>query len=133
MPFFLYVTECGEVTNSSDISFAPLPVGKAEIDLANPVFDPPWIVKNNNIRTPPPPELSGFPAAQLNVDKLESRAAADNLLSTTDSDLGQVVRALALATLDEVNILRGQHGLEDRTKTQLLSAVSSKIVSGLAD
>lgn len=133
MPFFLYITESGEVTHSSLVSFAPLPVGKAEVELTNPAFDPPWIFKSGSIQVPDAAELASFPAAQLNIDILKSRTSASVILAQSDTDMGQVVRALALVTLDQINVLRSQHSLAAITKLQLLDAVDDKITTGLAD
>jgi len=38
----------------------------------------------------------------------------------------KAIEAFALVTLDEINLLRAQHGLAARTAAQLLSAVKAK-------
>jgi len=133
MPFFLYITDSGEVTNSSESSFAPLPVGRSEIQSPNPSFDIPWVVRSGSIAKPNPADIAAFPAARFNLDIAESRLSAENLLNKADSDLGQVTRALALVTLDEINALRVEHGLALKTSLQFMSDIQVKLSSGFAD
>jgi len=44
----------------------------------------------------------------------------------------KLIEALALAIMDEINALRQQHSLADRTAGQLINAISTKL-QGLAD
>jgi len=44
-----------------------------------------------------------------------------------------LIRALAFVVMDEINILRAQHSLADRTPAQLRTAIKNKITSGDAD
>jgi hypothetical protein len=57
-------------------------------------------------------------AGEIDTDK-------DQIASTIDVD--PYLRAFALVMLDEINTLRSQHSLADRTATQLKAAVKSKL------
>ena len=60
------------------------------------------------------------------VDTEELSTQRDGTADQLDQ-LEDVLRAFALATLDEINILRGQHGLTPRTIAQLKNVVRSKL------
>ena len=47
--------------------------------------------------------------------------------------LANLIRAVALVALDEINLLRAQAGLQDRTFTQMRNAIKGKINSGVVD
>ncbi len=59
------------------------------------------------------------------VDLSESESTKDNIAGMIDSD--PYSKAFALVMLDEINILRSEHGLGNRTKPQLKTAVRSKL------
>lgn len=46
---------------------------------------------------------------------------------------GKMLRAILLTILDEINILRAQHGLPPRTPQQARTAIANKIDAGTAD
>ena len=48
-------------------------------------------------------------------------------------DINMVIKAFMLLVLDELNILRAEHGLSARTSAQLRSAILDKITDGSAD
>lgn len=58
------------------------------------------------------------PTNDIGVDRTEARQKIDN---------ERVLRAFAEVVMDEINILRSQHGLADRTLGQLVTAIKSKI------
>ncbi len=58
-------------------------------------------------------------AAELSNDRDTNAARMD--------DIEDITRALALATLDEINILRAQHSLNARTISQLKAATRGKL------
>jgi len=64
---------------------------------------------------------------------LKLRAAAKAALDDAEERTYLLVRALALVTLDEINLLRGQHSLAPRTATQLRNAIKNKLDNGDAD
>lgn len=64
---------------------------------------------------------------------LTSRREAREALALADSRIETLLRALALVVMDEINILRAQHGLAPRTGSQIRLAISNKIDSGEAD
>lgn len=68
-------------------------------------------------------------AAQDVVDATEEQAAtdADRISNKSRIDDERVLKALALVVLDEVNVLRGEHSLADRTSAQLVGAIKTKI------
>lgn len=60
--------------------------------------------------------------AQLELDNERNR-----LRDTFDDDERRLLRAFAEVVLDELNNLRGQHGLAPRTMTQLRTAIRNKL------
>ena len=76
---------------------------------------------------------------QAAVDAAEA-AAADSVLRTSatgqfdgQTTEGQALRALVKVLLDEVNILRAQHSLADRTLAQAKTAIQNAINNGDVD
>ena len=61
-----------------------------------------------------------------------TRRAAGELIDASN-DRGAVLRAALLVVMDEINLLRAQHGLSARTAAQLVAAVKKKISDGDAD
>ena len=71
-------------------------------------------------------ENGGDPVATL---RRKAREALDKQNAETEA----LIRALAFVVLDEINILRAQHSLADRTPAQLRTAIKAKITAGDAD
>lgn len=65
----------------------------------------------------------------LGQRRLAAKAVFDDALDAQN----QLVRALGITLLDEINILRNQHSLAPRTKAQLRTAIRNKIDAGDAD
>ena len=63
---------------------------------------------------------------------LTLRKTASDALDKINSNEA-LIRALAFVVMDEINILRAQHSLADRTPAQLRNAIKAKITSGDAD
>lgn len=57
-------------------------------------------------------------ADTLAQDKTENKARIDD---------ERVLKAFALVVKDEINILRAQHGLANRTSAQLINAIKAKV------
>ena len=105
-----------------------------------PDFDPAdWIIN---------PDLSavgGFPSKhwvitgdvvslmdQADRDAVDAREAADALTADRTAnklriDDERVLKAFALVVLDEINLLRAEHGLAARTGSQLINAIEAKV------
>jgi len=62
------------------------------------------------------------------VDAADLSTQRDNATNQLDP-IEDILRAFALVVLDEINILRTQHSLADRTIAQLKTAVRSKLGS----
>ncbi len=72
-------------------------------------------------------------AATVATAKISAiRSLADNHVDSLSVN-GVHLRASMLVVMDEINILRAQHSLSDRTLSQLKTAVKAKISSGAAD
>lgn len=63
---------------------------------------------------------------------LDDRVSAKTILLEA-GNLGVLIRALADVIRDEINILRGQHALPDRTLVQLRNAINARIDTGSVD
>ena len=59
------------------------------------------------------------------------KRASDLLDNVRDNEA--LIRALAFVVLDEINLLRAEHSLADRTPAQLRTAIKAKIAAGDAD
>ena len=59
------------------------------------------------------------------------KRASDLLDKVNDSEA--LLRALVLVMVDEINILRAEHSLADRTAAQVRTAIKNKLNSGDAD
>lgn len=68
-------------------------------------------------------------ATALNLNR---RELAKQIVDTQE-ELGKIIRVLAEITRSEINILRAQHGLADRTLSQLKTAMKNQIDSGNVD
>ena len=63
----------------------------------------------------------------MDVQEVADGTAVDRVHNKKRLDDERVIKALALVTMDEINILRGQHSLTDRTLAQLKTAVRGKL------
>jgi hypothetical protein len=63
---------------------------------------------------------------------LTLRKRASDLLDNVNYNEA-LIRALAFVILDEINLLRAEHSLADRTQAQLRTAIKAKIAAGDAD
>lgn len=59
--------------------------------------------------------------------QLEADNERDRVRDTFDDDERRLLRAFAEVVKDEINILRAQHGLADRTLAQLRTAIRNKV------
>ena len=140
MSWFRYRTSSGELLGESVNQFVPLGFGRSQIEnptdnrteVANPPPGKFWIYDGTQLRDATAGEIAGFPAFQDADDELRTRQIAELEVDVVNSIAGKHLRALALVVMDEINILRGQHGLPDRTVAQLKNAVKNKISSGEA-
>ena len=60
------------------------------------------------------------------VDLAETQAERDRIISEIDQ-LENILRAFAGVITDEINLLRQQHSLPDRTLSQLRTAIRNKL------
>jgi len=73
-------------------------------------------------------------AAQAVLDQIAySRTQAKSYVDSGLSDIGLIIRALAVTIKDEINILRSEHSLAARTNAQLKTAIQNKIDDESAD
>ncbi len=75
--------------------------------------------------------LITYAADQANIDatlvQLELDEETQRVKDTFDDKERRLLRAFAEVIKDEINILRGQHGLADRTLAQLRTAIKNKV------
>ena len=75
--------------------------------------------------------LITYIADQANIDatlvQLELDEETQRVKDTFDDKERRLLRAFAEVVKDEINILRGQHGLADRTLAQLRTAIKNKV------
>ena len=64
---------------------------------------------------------------------LTLRREAQEALDAQNSRIEALIRAFALVMVDEINLLRTEHSLADRTAAQLRTAIKNKIAAGEAD
>lgn len=77
-------------------------------------------------------EKTAQDTAEANQATADRRTSAEAGVDAKD-DLGMIFRAFAEVMKDEINVLRAQHSLPDRTISQLKTAIKNKITSGNAD
>ena len=63
----------------------------------------------------------------VDVAEAQGKLDADRSAQKDRLDTEMALKALALVVMDEINILRTQHGLPTRTGAQLVGAIKSKI------
>jgi hypothetical protein len=68
-------------------------------------------------------------SANIASTQLSERRTKTNALASVNQldQNGRLIRALAKVTMDEINILRAQHGLTSRTLTQLTNAITAEL------
>jgi hypothetical protein len=71
-------------------------------------------------------EINGFAGSEAQDDNLQDRDGAINLFQTHPRFRKMMV-ALADVIKDEINILRAQHSLPDRTLNQLKNAIQNRM------
>lgn len=137
---FIYRTNGGEVESIT-------PSASAYLDIKNPFLSgivdpvlpdgsrphPPKIfIAPNIVRNATQQEIDGFAVALAQDSNLKARIDAKNLLDQ-DLKFRKILKSLLSVMLDEVNTLRQQHGLPDRTMTQVKNAIAARIDSGDVD
>ena len=107
------------------VASADLPEAKSnyieEPDLSSVLGQPSkyWVVSGDIVSLMSQSEMDAVDVAELSTQR-------DAMAGQLDQ-IENVLRAFALAVLDEFNILRAQHGLPARTISQLKQAVRSKL------
>lgn len=81
-----------------------------------------WIITGDVVTLMNPPARNAVDAQEA-ADVLAEDRAANKLRIDNE----RVLKAFALTVLDEINILRGQHGLAARTQTQLINAIKTRV------
>lgn len=72
-------------------------------------------------------EMSTAEKAITDADIVSANLARDRRVAKKSINNERVLRAFAAIVVDEINILRAQHGLPDRTFAQLVTAIKSRI------
>lgn len=72
-------------------------------------------------------EMTAAEQAAKDADLAVAEIDAGRLAAKNEIDSKRVLRAFAEVVVDEINILRGQHALADRTLSQLVTAIKNKI------
>ena len=72
-------------------------------------------------------EMTASEKAAKDAEIAAADLALDRRLAKDEIDNKRVLRAFAEVVMDEINILRGQHALADRTLSQLVTAIKNKI------
>ena len=129
------------------------PVNNRIIDVKNSVNTPSFVGRNDVIINPTMPQGvilkylkhengSVVEMTQAEKDQVDQEEATANLNKVRGlakgnvddfTDYGVIIRALAIITMNEINILRAQHSLPARTLAQLKTAMKNEIDSGSAD
>lgn len=64
---------------------------------------------------------------QIDADEAQAATDADRAEQKGRIDKERILKAVVLVMLDEINLLRDEHGLANRTPAQVLNAVTSKV------
>jgi len=133
---YLYITSSLEVERESNNPFPEQLYNKSQV--ANPnvtATQPPRVYDSgtNTIRAATQLEVDGFPAGRNLVRRLQARGDSDEILSLTNSQIGRLIRSVALTFREEINILRSGQSLGSRTKQQVLNRIKSKNSGNEAD
>lgn len=137
---FIYRTNGGEVESITASENAYLDIKNPFLSgVVDPVLPdgprphPPKIfVSPNIVRNATSQEIEGFAVARSQDSNLKARIDAKNLLEQ-DLKFRKILKSLLSVFLDEINILRQQHTLTERTMAQLRNAMTSRIDSGDVD
>ena len=84
------------------------------------------VFDGTDVRNADQAEIDQMPIDE-DEDEKDQDAAAAIVLAEVHPQFRKVVKALALITMDEINLLRAQHSLTARTKPQVLTALMNKI------
>lgn len=89
-----------------------------------------WVLVGDAPQEMSQAEKDAVDAAEAAARTAELRSDADAALAQNRDSRSLVIRALAWIVLDEINILRAEHGLAARTKQQMIAAIKNKITAG---
>jgi hypothetical protein len=81
---------------------------------------------NGTIRNASQQEIDTFRPSQINDNNIKEALMAVQQFNT-DPNLRRILTAFAAILVEEINILRNQHGLSDRTLQQLKTAIENRI------
>ena len=137
---FVYRTNGGEVESIEKSEDSYLDIKDIFLSgVTDPVLpdgprpDPPKIfIAPNTIRNATPAEISNFLLARNQDENLKARVDAKKLLSQ-DLMFRKILKSFLYVLMNEINTLRQQHGLSERTLSQLRTAIVSRIDSGDSD
>jgi hypothetical protein len=103
-------------------------------DNREPIYNPMYwkVMPDNSVVLQTEAEQEETVTIKQQQQAVKAREKAITQLTEKQGN-GALVRALAVVMLDEINILRQQHGLNTRTKQQLLTAITNKLNAGQAD
>ncbi len=110
----------------------PFPDGTANRDTIGPDLGPLRQLgfqkhfDGGDVRNATQPEIDGYQAFQDTDESLADKLEAQKFFDTHPR-FRKAFKAMAVLMMDEVNILRALHALPDRTKTQVLSALTNKL------
>ena len=80
----------------------------------------------STVRNATQPEIDGYQALQDTDESLEDKLEAQRFFDTHPR-FRKAFKAMAVLMMDELNILRALHALPDRTKTQVLNALTNAL------
>jgi hypothetical protein len=124
----------GNFVNRTDLSQYRRSVNDPEF------LDPPWLYvppgsNNEVLLTTVVPQyltIAGDIISEVDqatkdaIDAAALEASRDDTANRMDN-IEDIVRAFAMVTLDEINVLRAEHALPDRTLAQMKTAVRGKL------
>lgn len=82
---------------------------------------------STNVRNATQVEIDTFSPDEVEDENEDDAEEAETLIDQGNPVTRKILKAVALVTMDEINILRALHALPLRTKVQLLNAVKSKV------
>jgi hypothetical protein len=91
-------------------------------------LQPPKIHDAGTVRNATAPEIAAFADAEAEDQNLIDRESAKGIFSHSVSK--KTFSAFIRVLLDEINTLRQQHSLPDRTVSQAIAAIQSRIDAG---
>jgi hypothetical protein len=92
----------------------------------------PKINDSGTVRNATGPEIAAFPTYQAEDENLMQREQAKTLLNSHPM-YKKLLKGLVTVLISEINLLRAQHGLTDRTLQQAVDAILSEIDTGAND